>query len=235
MKSILPIIKKTPVLKNLADIWSKIKLTNDSFPGSSAYWEKRYAKGGTSGDGSYNRLAIYKAETINSFVKENSIQSIIEFGCGDGNQLSLARYPKYIGIDVSPTIIQKCTERFKDDASKSFFLHDTALLQSNSDAFLSELSLSLDVVFHLVEENVFIEHMNNLFLYASKFVIIYSSNFNMEQTYHEKDRKFTDWVETHQKNWKLKQKIPNKYSFDPKDPDNTSKSDFYIFEHSGNN
>ena len=39
---------------------------------SKNYWEKRYLKGGDSGDGSYGKLAEFKAKIMNRFVKENS-------------------------------------------------------------------------------------------------------------------------------------------------------------------
>ena len=92
------------------------------FPGSKEYWERRYAEGGNSGAGSYNKLAEFKAEIINNFVKENCVQTVIEFGCGDGNQLSLAHYQKYTGFDVSKTAITLCKKRFKGDHTKTFRL-----------------------------------------------------------------------------------------------------------------
>src|SRR5437899_4317923 len=54
-----------------------------------------------SGLGSYDKLAEFKAEVLNGFVKENTIKSVIEYGCGDGNQLKFAEYPSYLGFDVS--------------------------------------------------------------------------------------------------------------------------------------
>ncbi|MDR0569556.1 MAG: class I SAM-dependent methyltransferase [Spirochaetaceae bacterium] len=93
-----------------------------NFPGSKAYWERRYAEGGNSGAGSYNRLAAFKAEMLNAFVRDNNIQTVMEFGCGDGNQLSLARYPRYTGFDVSETAVKLCKNRFKGDATKTFYL-----------------------------------------------------------------------------------------------------------------
>ena len=69
---------------------------------SSKYWDDRYKKGGNSGDGSYNNLAIFKSQIINSFLLHttNSIESIIDYGVGDGNQLSLLNLAdkKYIGL-----------------------------------------------------------------------------------------------------------------------------------------
>jgi hypothetical protein len=51
----------------------------------------RYGQGGTSGFGSYRRLAEFKAETLNGFVARMRIQSVIRYGCGDGAQLA-SRY-----------------------------------------------------------------------------------------------------------------------------------------------
>lgn len=94
------IIKRIHLLNNIAEIiyFSLIKIR---FPGSKEYWEERYKGEGTSGLGSYGKFAEFKAEIINSFVKDNKINSVIDFGCGDGNQLSLFEIPYYIGLDVS--------------------------------------------------------------------------------------------------------------------------------------
>ena len=231
MTNIKTAIKKIPLIGDLAVQISKLLRSNESFPGSSAYWDKRYSKGGTSGSGSYNRLAEFKAEVINSFVKEKNINSVIDFGCGDGNQLTLANYPKYTGIDVSPVVIEKCKIKFEDDNTKEFFVYDSEALQSGK--FESDLSMSIDVIFHLVEDEVFDEYMRNVFRNGLRYVIIYSSNFDKDQILHEKDRKFSEWVEANEKGWRFIKKIDNKYKMDDKDLDNTSKSDFYIYEKIG--
>ena len=53
---------------------------------SSRFWEKRYARGGNSGAGSYGKLAMYKKAFINKFVAAHGVETVAEFGCGDGNQ-----------------------------------------------------------------------------------------------------------------------------------------------------
>ena len=80
----------------------------------------RYETGGNSGDGSYNRLAEFKAEIINEFINKNKISKVIDFGCGDGNQLKLLRVPSYIGYDVSPRALQVCRKEFPNDHTKKF-------------------------------------------------------------------------------------------------------------------
>jgi len=208
-------------------LYRKIKTIIGNYKFSTKkYWEQRYANGGNSGTGSYNKLAEFKAGIINDFVKQQNIISVIEFGCGDGNQLSLANYTKYIGLDISETAINKCKQMFKDDNTKSFILYDSNSKQPDIKA---DLTLSLDVIFHLVEDRLFHNYMIHLFNCSNKFVIIYSSNFNSPIISHEKDRKFTDWINKNEPDWHLLKVINNKYPYILDDPDNTSKSDFYIY------
>jgi len=159
-------------------------------------------------------------------VEKNQIKSVIEFGCGDGAQLSLFKIPNYIGLDVSKTAIKMCIERFKEDKTKSFFLYDPECFVDNCNLFKAELTLSLDVIFHLIEDHIFETYMKHLFSSSSKYVIIYSSDTDENARLtapHFKNRKFTKWVEVNLPDWKLIEKIKNKYP-------NESPSDFFIYE-----
>lgn len=220
-------IKRTLQIPYIYAAIEKLYFLN--FPGSQIYWENRYQKRGNSGSGSYGRLAQYKAEVLNNFIIEKKINTVIEFGCGDGNQLSLMEYPKYIGFDVSKTAVILCKDRFSGDQSKSFFIYDSLCFVDNQKIFFADLTISLDVIFHIIEDDIFTEYMSSLFSSSRKWVIIYASNFNDIQTYHEKRREFTRFVEINFPTWRLDQKIDNKYPYDQVDPDNTSLSDFYIF------
>jgi cyclopropane fatty-acyl-phospholipid synthase-like methyltransferase len=202
------------------------------FPGTVSYWEKRYASGGTSGRGSYGKLALYKAKIVNSFVRKHHIKSVIEFGCGDGNQLISASYPKYVGLDVSSTAIKLCVKRFKNDETKSFFLYDPDCFADNAKYLISDLTLSLDVIYHLVEDAKFETYMEHLFSSARKFVLIYASNTDKNtpfQGIHIKHRSFSKWISENLTGWKLYKKITNKY---PPSEDNKrgSFADFYIYK-----
>jgi hypothetical protein len=88
------------------------------------YWRKRYATGGNSGAGSYGALADFKAASLNHFIESNGIESGIEYGSGDGNQLSLLKIKRYIGVDLSPDIIANLRNKFAGDASKTFVEYD---------------------------------------------------------------------------------------------------------------
>ena len=101
---------------------------------SASYWESRYQQGGTSGSGSYGKLATFKADILNSFVKNHEVKRVIEFGCGDGPWPSILPT-----LDVTPKAISMCIERFRNDATKSFFLSPFAFAD-NCGVFRAELS-----------------------------------------------------------------------------------------------
>jgi len=48
-------------------------------------------------------------------VRNNQIRTIIEYGCGDGNQLILSQYQSYIGFDISQEAILHCELQFAAD------------------------------------------------------------------------------------------------------------------------
>jgi hypothetical protein len=173
--------------------WILQKSMNWLFPGSAAYWEKRYAKQGNSGVGSYGENAAYKARIINQFVKEKEIFSVTDFGCGDGNQLKQFLFPEYNGFDVSQTAIKRCREIFKDDTSKQFWVYEPS--QELNEKYKSQLVLSLDVVYHLVEDAVFKSYMKHVFSASLEYVIIYGWNGDGEKRYHVRPRKFSSFVE----------------------------------------
>ena len=115
---------------------------------------------------------------------------------------------KYIGLDVSKKAVSLCKLRFCRDKKKHFYLFDSSIARKR--LFRSDLSLSLDVIYHLIEEEIFRKYMRSLFASATQFVIIYSTNIGSKQRFHVKHRKFTDWVEKNIKDWKLVQVVKSK-------------------------
>lgn len=194
-----------------------------SFPGTIEYWEQRYRDNGTSGLGSWGVFARFKARFVNDYVRENNIRSVIDFGAGDGNQLRLFRLPRYIGLDTSETAIRQLRRQFADDDSKQFVLRNGRPF-NNQDRLRGELGLSLDVIYHLVEDAVFERYMHDLFHCAESHVIIYSSNSEpfWRISHHVRDRKFSGYVEENFPAWRLERTLKN-----PLSP--LSRSDFYVY------
>ncbi len=229
IQEIKNVARKTPFLGPLlVSLYGRF--TRQPFVTSPDYWERRYRAGGNSGDGSYGRLAEFKAEVLNRFVADNRIETVIEFGCGDGNNLSLAKYPSYVGLDVATGAIEICKKRFANDPTKSFYRYDAATFVGNHRPFHAQLALSLDVIYHLVEDQIFAAYVHALFGAADNFVIVYSSDFDAQQQSHVRHRRFTVWVAAAFPQWRLVEKLANRYPFDPADTSNTSAADFFFFE-----
>lgn len=146
------------------------------FGGSRKYWETRYRLGGHSGTGSRGANARYKADAINHFIRSHHVGSIIEFGCGDGHQLGMIEVPRYTGIDVSPTILARCRAAYAGDSGKHF------LLDSDYTGEAADLAISLDVIFHLVEDAVYDSYLSRLFSAAEEYVMVYSTSADMHDT-----------------------------------------------------
>lgn len=206
-------------------------LANEKYANFSSgqYWEERYQKGGTSGYGSYGRLAEFKAKVINKFIEDENIERVIEFGCGDGNQLSMLHVKSYVGVDISPTIIGKCKDTFRADVTKLFLTNEKYL----ENPLKGPLTLSLDVIFHLIEDDVFENYMTILFDAAERYCIIYACDEDWleNDATHVRRRKFTKWIADNLKEWRLMQVTYNEYPHDgSRNPKDLSFSNFYFYE-----
>ena len=195
-----------------------------AYSDSARFWERNYARGATSGSGSYGALAEGKSRFLNTLVREQAVRSVIEFGCGDGNQLSLAHYPRYVGLDVSRSAIALCQRRFAADPAKSFFLYDGTCFTDRARMFTADLALSLDVVYHLTEDTVFETYLTHLFAAGRRLVVIYSTNQEISDTApHVRHRHFTPWIEANCPDWVLTDVTggPN---------DAQARADFFVYE-----
>jgi|SRR5688572_289155 SAM-dependent methyltransferase len=195
--------------------------------GSLDYWESRYRLGMTSGSGSTGELAKFKARVLNDFVRENGVRTVIELGCGDGMQLALADYPRYLGVDVSRTAIDLCRQRFASDATKSFLWQGCPDRDAHAALPSADLALSLDVIYHLLEDEVYRRYMGGLFGAAERYVIIYSSNCeDVVSAAHVRHRMFLRDVEADFPEFRLQRKIANILP-------SRSFADFYVFSRHG--
>tara|TARA_R110002072_G_scaffold233795_2_gene391451 strand:+ start:56824 stop:57513 length:690 start_codon:yes stop_codon:yes gene_type:complete len=197
------------------------ELQNRSFS-SQSYWEQRYQSGGDSGAGSFGTNAKFKAQFLNEFAAQSQISSVLELGCGDGNQLDLYQFPHYRGYDVSPRAIELCKAKFEHDTSKSFHLHTQTAHPLMDKA---ELTLSIDVIFHLVEQHIFEAHLRDLFAASTRYVIIFSTAFDKRhESPHHCDRDFRQHISDNFNQFRLSQIVENPFK------GNDSQADFFVYQ-----
>jgi hypothetical protein len=172
---------------------------------STRFWNERYAEGGTSSPQPFGSRARFKAEILTRLLDTHNVGSVVEFGVGDGLQLSQIEYPRYIGYDVSPVAIQYCEWLFEGDPARQFRV-------CQADEVIGErvdLAVSLNVIPHLIEDATFDRYMRNLFGCATKLVAIFSTDEDLSPGQPgERHRNFTAWVEREASMWRLAERIP---------------------------
>ncbi|HSK54871.1 MAG TPA: class I SAM-dependent methyltransferase [Jiangellales bacterium] len=179
-----------------------------TFGSTSLYWERRYSRGGTSGPGSYGRQAGWKGQVVNHLVDELGITSAVELGCGDGNQLRYCDWPRYLGLDVSGAAVRRCMEAFGADDSKSFARYDPAAWWDAAGWFTADAAVSLEVIFHLVEDDVLERYLRTLFALGRRYVIVCSTDRDdVPAGAHERHRRWTPLVADLAPGWRELRRI----------------------------
>lgn len=165
----------------------------------SSYWDRRYREGRSSGAGSEGNEGQYKADYVSDFIHNRNINSVIDWGCGDGQVLELIRLEdaQYKGVDVSATVLDRLAARFPQ--------HTFAEPQDVDDCRITaELGLSMDVLFHFPDDADYLTYLDHLFGTAEKYVIIYSTNYaGGRMARHVYRREFTPDVAERFPEWKL--------------------------------
>ena len=140
----------------------------------------------------------------------------MDFGCGDCNQLKYIDLENvdYSGIDVSKHLIDKLKLDFEE--------HDFHTHEEIDDISNKKLTMSIDVIYHLVNDNIYHEYMVNLFNKSNNYVLVYSTDINDKGNgSHVKHRKFTDFVRDNHKDFELIEIIKNETELNV---------DFYLFK-----
>lgn len=197
-----------------------------AFESTGAYWEERYKAGRNSGPGSYGDVATFKADALNALIEREGIHRVIELGCGDGHQLGLLKGPEYVGLDISPAIIDADAKLYVNDPTKSFVAMPDGVVPE--DLAVADLTLSLDVIYHIMEDDLYDAYMRSLFDLSRRWVAIFAVDEEGEELPggYMRYRKFTDWVTTNARDWKLAEVVDNPHKGYPQ-----SMADLFYFEH----
>lgn len=170
-------------------------------------------------------LLSWKASVVNSIIKENRVNSGLELGSGDGKFASLLSLKKYVGYDISDSAVTLANEKFDNPNFRT----------STKPPFFwrkFDITMSIDVIYHIVENRDFNKHMAKLFSAANTLVVIYSypKKPSEKMSEHIKFNDFTSWAERQAPGWELVGQIPNKFPFDENYPNSTSKSEFFVYK-----
>jgi SAM-dependent methyltransferase len=196
---------------------------------SADFWRNRYLTGGHSGAGAYGRLAVYKAHIVNVVAESRKVRSVVEFGSGDGNTASLFHLRRYTGVDVSPEVIERARTRL--GTRKGWYWK--SLEEFDADPQVHDMAMSLDVIYHLVEDEVFDHYMRQLFAAARRLVLIYSSDHAGDAggPPHVRHRAYSDWIAREIPDWTLRRTWKQPFPFGPgTNPQNTSFSFFRLYQ-----
>jgi hypothetical protein len=131
---------------------------------------------------------------------------------------------EYLGFDPSAKTINSLNEKYILDSTKKF--------ENNfRDLETKELTISFDVIYHLIEDEVYEDYMEQLFELSAKYVLIYSSNSDRTDSEyatapHVRHRIFEELVPIE---FKLCEYHKNQYPYQPTNPNETSWSDFFLY------
>ncbi len=191
------------------------------------YWDRRYLNGGTSGGGSYGVTRDFKLGFLNRFFKDNYISSVVDLGCGDGSVASGLVVTSYTGIDIAPEAVRRCVATMSAPG-RTFHVSDDFPYASKKGSY--DLALSQDVLYHLIPEDMFEQHLSRLFHLAARFVIIFSTDREYAAAFseHVKHRNFTKHVAEKMPQWKLMEVVNNPLKSE-KIPQENPSSDFFIY------
>lgn len=151
------------------------------------YWEARYIQGGTSGSGSIGVGRTWKWKVIGEVIRnhspellesDDSLSKIIDVGCGDLSFWNVEppfsiHVEKYIGIDISETVIMRNRER--RIAGWSFIVSPSHIRDWGLKA---PVVLCMDLLFHIMDDIEFIESLKNLCYYSEDLIFIHTWKYN---------------------------------------------------------
>jgi len=134
-------------------------------------WDNHYKSGGKSGDPlDYAKARDWKHNIIAKYcdIKSNSI---IDIGCGDLQFWQGRKPAKYIGVDISQTIIDSHKLKYPD----------RTFICASSDKTLdisADMVMCFDMLWHIIDDEVYMKTLENIKKYSKRYIVIYTWNSN---------------------------------------------------------
>lgn len=138
------------------------------------FWNRQYTEGRGSGPGSKGEMLQYKIDFLNKFIDKHSIKTMTDFGCGDGKLMSKLKIEddKYMGIDISEKAIDLC----KIFRPKSHFKCCPFPELNTIGAFVRDISICIDVLFHIIDIEELKLALTQIFDLSERYVVLYTMN-----------------------------------------------------------
>lgn len=158
------------------------------------YWEMRYASGRGPGEGSVGEAGQRKADQVNTELDKYDVGSVVDWGCGDGQITALLNLSErtYVGIDVSNTAIVSAMQANPEQAF-------VRMARRVSVTVRADASLSLDVIYHLVDDEEYRDYLRSVFESARDLVIAYATNHVDPLT--ARHVRFREWLNDVPRGW----------------------------------
>lgn len=134
------------------------------------YWENRYARRGTSGAGSIGSERTWKWNIISRYLPKPN--HIIDVGCGDLQFWEGRDCRDYVGIDISEEIIMR------DIRAKPDWTFYNTPAQVLIKGLCRNNVFCLDLLFHIMTEEAFVQILLNLCSYSADLIFIHNWSRN---------------------------------------------------------
>jgi hypothetical protein len=154
---------------------------------SREYWDRRWRYGPPC-PGSNGAEAVAKAEWVNAVVRDLDVKTMVDGGCGDGSQALMFDVPVYLGVEVAESAYRFAARRLRACPNRAVVLAAPGTQLS----VRADLSASLDVVFHLVDEYEYEEWLGNVFGSGRRFVAVHGTNYESEPEAHMRHHAIVD-------------------------------------------
>lgn len=163
---------------------------------SRRYWEARYRWGGDSGKGSRGDIAARKAEFVSAFCRDYGVSSLVELGSGDGVCASQIKVDQYLGLDLSQDAVLRARRRISAPTHRFLAIPGdspeaiVAKVKLHHGGNLPQVSLSMDVILHLVEDSVYEAYLKTLFAISARYIVVFSSDADGPDEVHVRHRAY---------------------------------------------
>jgi SAM-dependent methyltransferase len=151
------------------------------------YWQERYLAGKGSGPSSRGDIAAAKTDRINRLL-DGTTRTVVDWGVGDGTVAAGIYADRYLGVDITQAALDLAREACGPRPGWSWLLidpHTPPPLTVHAD-----LALSLDVLFHLTDDQAYQTYLRLLFGSAPT-ALIRASNYEAPRDDHMRRRRWS--------------------------------------------